>query len=63
MFSDGLSEPRVEGGDYLERAGIRRLLENAHGLPASEILDHLDPLKHGAQQRDDLAILAARVNN
>jgi sigma-B regulation protein RsbU (phosphoserine phosphatase) len=63
MFSDGLSESRTEGGDYLERAGIRRLLENAHGLPASEILEHLDPLNHGAQQRDDLAILVARVNN
>jgi sigma-B regulation protein RsbU (phosphoserine phosphatase) len=61
MFSDGLSESRAEGGDYLERAGIRRLLQTAAGLSASEILDHLDPLNHGAQQRDDLAILVARV--
>jgi serine phosphatase RsbU (regulator of sigma subunit) len=63
MFSDGLSESRVEGGDYLGRAGIHRLLRTAHGLSAGEILDHLDPLNHGAQQRDDLAILVARVKS
>ena len=61
MFSDGLSESRVGDGSYLERAGIRRLLQTAAGLPATEVLARLDPLNHGAQQRDDLAILVARV--
>jgi len=63
MFSDGLSESRVGDGDYLERAGIRQLLQTAAGLSAPEVLDRLDPLNHGAQQRDDLAILVARVQN
>ena len=63
MFSDGLSESRVGDGGYLERAGIRRLLQTAAGLSAREVLDHLDPLDHGAQQRDDLAILVARVQD
>jgi phosphoserine phosphatase RsbU/P len=63
MFSDGLSESKVGDGSYLERAGIRRLLQTAAALPATEVLARLDPLNHSAQQRDDLAILVARVQN
>lgn len=62
LFSDGLSESIVSSG-LLERTGIHRLLEGSAGLSASEILDVLDPVNHGARQRDDLAMLVARIQD
>ena len=60
LYTDGLVESRT--ASYAARAkDLQRALQDLHGCPTSDLPQELvDRMVHG-QQRDDVAVLAARV--
>lgn len=62
LYTDGVTEARVDGGELFGDARLRALLEECAGLTAGEVVQRvLKRLDEDAEPRDDIALLALRV--
>jgi len=62
IYTDGVSEARMSGGELFGEHNLRAVLKECAGLTASEIVERVvKQLDDNADSRDDVALLALRV--
>jgi serine phosphatase RsbU (regulator of sigma subunit) len=64
LYTDGVTEARMEDGSLLGREGLERLLAECAGLDAATIAERIEGAAmqlEGGEPRDDIAVVVLRI--